>query len=71
MLNKKSKRILTNSNGEVIAEFPISNFEAVTTTVGTLAQWIFQDRCEQSDGWYEQCGHTVEEIKDWLESEAD
>lgn len=71
MLDKKAKLQLVNSNGEVIEEFPISNFEAITVTPETLAEWIFQDRCEQSDYWYEQCGHTVEEIKEWLESEAD
>ena len=33
------------------------------------AQWIFNDRVEQSDGWYEQCGHTVNEVLDWLNEE--
>ena len=71
MLDKKNKRVLVNSNDEVIAEFPISNFEVITATVDTLAKWIWNDRVEQSDWWYQQCGHTVEEIKKWLESEAD
>lgn len=71
MLNKKSKLQFVNSDGEVIQKFPISNFEAITATTETLAEWIFQDRCEQSEGWYEQCGYTVEEVKEWLESEAD
>jgi len=70
MLNKKNKMQLVNSDGEVIAEFPISNFEAITTTPETLANCIFEDRCEKSDDWYRQ-SHTVEDVKEWLESEAD
>lgn len=31
-----------------------------------LAIWIYHERCKYSDGWYEQCGHTVEEVKEWL-----
>ena len=35
-----------------------------------LAIWIYQERCKYSDGWYgEQCGHTVEEVKEWLRGE--
>ena len=30
------------------------------------AEWIFNDRVEQSDGWYEQQGHTKAEVMEWL-----
>ena len=36
-----------------------------------LAIWIYHERCKQSDGWYEQRGHTVEEVKDWLKQEEE
>ena len=35
-----------------------------------LAEFIWQDRVEQSDWWYEQCGHTVEEVLEWLKKES-
>ena len=31
-----------------------------------LAEWIFNDRVEQSDWWYEQQGHTKAEVIEWL-----
>lgn len=31
-----------------------------------LAEWIFNDRVEQSDWWYEQQGHTKAEVLEWL-----
>ena len=30
------------------------------------AEWIFNDRVEQSDWWYEQQGHTKAEVIEWL-----
>ncbi len=35
-------------------------------STGDLAALIYQDRWTQSDGWYEQTGHTVEDVKKWL-----
>ena len=35
-------------------------------TTEQLAEWIFNDRVEQSDWWYEQQGHTKAEVIEWL-----
>ena len=37
-----------------------------TCSTEDLAVLIYQDRWAQSDGWYEQTGHTVEDVKKWL-----
>lgn len=46
---------------------PLTNEEYIRTcSTGDLAVLIYQDRWMQSDGWYEQTGHTVEDVKNWL-----
>ena len=46
---------------------PMTNEEYIRTcSTGELAALIYQDRWTQSDGWYEQTGHTVEDVKNWL-----
>ena len=32
-----------------------------------LAEWIFNDRQEQSDWWYGQRGNTIKDIMEWLQ----
>ena len=45
----------------------LTNEEYIRTcSTGDLAALIYQDRWTQSDGWYEQTGHTVEDVKKWL-----
>ena len=54
---------LCRGNGEVT----LTNEEYIRTcSTGDLAALIYQDRWTQSDGWYEQTGHTVEDVKKWL-----
>ena len=46
---------------------PLTNEEYIRTcSTEDLAALIYQDRWTQSDGWYEQTGHTVEDVKKWL-----
>lgn len=48
-------------------EEPLTNEEYIRTcSTEDLAALIYQDRWTQSDGWYEQTGHTVEDVKKWL-----
>ena len=47
-----------------------TNFQRITESVESLAEFVWQDRVEQSDWWYEQCGHTVEEVLEWLKQES-
>ena len=47
-----------------------TNFQRITASVESLAEFVWQDRVEQSDWWYEQCGHTVEEVLEWLKQES-
>ena len=79
MLNKKAKIQLVNSDGEIIKEFPISNFEAITTTPETLAEFIvdvpfifafddYEFRCKNNINTRED---KIKYVKEWLESEAD
>ena len=79
MLDKKHKRRLVNSNGETIAEFPISNFEWVTVNEKILAEFIvdvpfifafddYEFRCKNNINTRED---KIKYVKEWLESEAD
>lgn len=48
-------------------EKPITNEEWLRScNTEQLAEWIFNDRVEQSDWWYEQQGHTKAEVIEWL-----
>ena len=48
-------------------ELELTNEEYIRTcSTGDLAALIYQDRWTQSDGWYEQTGNTVEDVKKWL-----
>ena len=54
-----------------LGEIKGTNFQRITESPEKLAEWIFNDRVEQSEWWYPQCGHTVGDVLEWLNQESE